>query len=121
MNEGEYVLFTIKPYPSHDGVIEQIAKGKVGANKLVFSNKKAKDVILETWWRSLLGKNFISTLTDEKAENHLHQRIDKDFLKTHISNFSQKFYVCGPEQIVKDINNALEDLGANTETITFEK
>ncbi len=165
LNEDSFLLFTIKSYPSHDGVTEQIAKlkvgdemlvhdnwgaitykgegvfiaggagvtpfiaifknlqaeGKLGSNKLIFSNKTAKDVILEDWWRSMLGTNFISTLTDEKADNHLHEKIDKAFLNRHIDDFSQKFYVCGPEQMVKDISEALEALGANTEAITFEE
>jgi ferredoxin-NADP reductase len=44
----------------------------------------------------MLGKNFITTLTDEENENG---RIDYTFLK-EIDNFKQHFYVCGPPQFV---------------------
>jgi ferredoxin-NADP reductase len=48
-----------------------------------------------------MGKNFITTLTDEKKkEGYENGRIDYTFLKKEIDNFKQHFYVCGPPQFV---------------------
>ena len=39
----------------------------------------------------------------------------------HVTNFSQPFYVCGPDEFTKNILEALEQLGASAETLVFEK
>lgn len=97
------------------------AEGKVKGNSLIFANKAARDIILESYFRDLLGDQFTSILAEEKAAGSEHGMIDKDFLKKHIQDFSQKFYVCGPDQMVKDISAQLESLGADPDGITFEK
>jgi ferredoxin-NADP reductase len=53
----------------------------------------------------MLGKNFITTLTDEKR-GYENGRIDYTFLKEKIDNFKQHFYVCGPPQFVTAISEA---------------
>jgi len=88
---------------------------------LIFSNKTSKDIILEPYFRALLGDNFISILSEEEASGSENGRIDSDFLKKHIQDFSQHFYVCGPDEMVKDISQQLESLGADSDGITFEK
>lgn len=90
-------------------------------NYLIFSNKTEDDVILEKEWKSLLGPRFLSTLTDKKAKGHLNEFIDKEFLDENIKDFSKNFYVCGPDKMVKDISESLEELGAEPEGITFEQ
>jgi len=94
---------------------------EVGENKLIFSNKGGDDVILESYFNDILGDNFISTLTDHTIEGHENKMVDMDFLKKHIENFTQHFYVCGPDAMVKDVSKQLEMLGANPDGITFEK
>ena len=37
--------------------------------------------------------------------------VDKSFLESHIGDFGQHFYVCGPDKMVEDINRALKDAG----------
>ena len=44
-----------------------------------------------------------------------------EFLKKYIDDFSQQFYVCGPDKMVKDINDLLEQLGAKADSLVFEK
>jgi len=94
---------------------------KLAGNKLIFSNKKQEDVILESYWQELLGNDFISTLTHEDVDGHLNQKIDMNFLKKWVAGYAQNFYVCGPDQMVKDISGSLEMLGASPDGITFEK
>ena len=96
-------------------------KEEIGENKLIFSNKTGDDVILESYFNDVLGENFISTLTHQNIEGHENKIVDMDFLKRHLENFTQNFYVCGPDAMVKDVSKHLEMLGANPNAITFEK
>ncbi|MGA8263848.1 MAG: FAD-binding oxidoreductase [Ignavibacteriaceae bacterium] len=94
---------------------------KLEGNRLIFSNKTEKDIILKDEFNKMLGENFYNTLTQEKSEKYDHRKIDKAFLLEKIKNFSQNFYICGPDQFVKDITNALEELGAKADSVVFEK
>ena len=97
------------------------ADNKIANNKLIFTNKREKDIILKKEFNEMLGKNFINTLTDEKKEGYENGRIDYTFLKEKIDNFKQHFYVCGPPPFVTAISEALTQLGAKTDTVVFEK
>jgi len=94
---------------------------ELSGNTLVFANKTAEDVILDSYFRKALGDDFISILSKEQIDGHQHGMIDKDFIQTHVKDFNQQFYVCGPDQMVKDISKMLEELGAKPEAVTFEK
>ncbi|MEM6841301.1 MAG: flavodoxin reductase [Bacteroidota bacterium] len=97
------------------------AKDQLEGTRLLFSNKTGKDVIMEADFEEMLGEEFISTLTRENIDGHEHGRIDMNFLKDHVSGFSQHFYVCGPDKMVREINELLEQLGAQTDSLVFEK
>lgn len=98
-----------------------LEKGELEGNRLFFANKTSKDVILEDWFRSKLGKDFISLLDQEEKSGHVHGRVDKDFLAKNVSDSSQEFYVCGPKPMIEAVSKSLEELGANPEAIVFEK
>ncbi len=103
-------------------ILKKLAKdGNLTGNHLLFSNKTSKDVIMESQFRAWLGDHFISTLTDEKKDGHLNKMINEELLKELIEDTSVSFYVCGPDQMVKDISSQLENLGANPDGIVFEK
>lgn len=103
-------------------IFKQLEKeGDLDGNKLIFSNMKQQDVILESYFQELLGDNFISTLVKEKVDGHLNEMIGMEFLKEHVDGYSQNFYICGPDQMVKDLSSYLETLGAKPDGITFEK
>jgi ferredoxin-NADP reductase len=97
------------------------SKGELSGNQLFFANKTKEDVILESYFRETLGKDFVSILEKESASGHENGLIDEGFLKKHVKDFSQHFYVCGPDSMVKAISETLEQLGASPEAITFEK
>jgi hypothetical protein len=97
------------------------ADDKIANNKLIFTNKSEKDIILKKEFNEMLGLNFINTLTVEKKEGYENSRIDFNFLKDKINNFKQHFYVCGPPKFVKAISEALTQLGAKTDAVVFEK
>ncbi|XOV95156.1 MAG: FAD-binding oxidoreductase [Bacteroidota bacterium] len=103
-------------------ILKKLANdGALDGNRLLFSNKTSKDVIMEDQFKAWLGDKFISTLTDEKKEGHLNRMIDKDLLKELIKDTSVNFYVCGPDQMVKDISAQLESMGASPDGIVFEE
>jgi ferredoxin-NADP reductase len=60
-------------------------------------------------------------LSAEEKPALIHGRIDEDFLRENISDFGQRFYVCGPDEMVADISNALKQLGAEPDALVFEK
>lgn len=97
-------------------------KNKLENNKLIFSNKTAGDIILKDEFKKIFPQNnFINTLTQENNDKYEYGRIDEEFIKKHINNFSQNYYICGPKAFVTSIKVILENLGANTESLVFEK
>lgn len=96
-------------------------KNELEGNKLIFSNKQAKDIILEKEFLDMLGNDFITTLTQETSVKHHNGRIDKEFLRKTVDDFSQNFYVCGPPKFVESIGAMLKELGAKPDSIVFEQ
>lgn len=97
------------------------AKGELAGNTLVFSNKQERDIILREEFEAANGLNCIFTVTDEPSSDLLSDRIDKSFLQAQVGNFNQNFYLCGPPPMIEDVSEALKQLGANVDSITFEE
>jgi hypothetical protein len=100
------------------------ARDEIGNNRLIFSNKAERDIILRDEFEAMLGDRFVNVITQEKPSGDhifLDGRIDKVFLESHIEDVSQAFYVCGPKGFNKSIMSALEDMGANPDELVFEK
>jgi ferredoxin-NADP reductase len=89
-------------------------EGKVGSNRLIFSNKTRADIILEQEFGRILGANFINTLTEEAVPGYDHHKIDEVYLRARVKDFQQPFYICGPDAMVSDLKNTLEKLGGST-------
>ena len=160
-----YLEFTIKSYPDHKGVTNELYKLEEGAeliirdvwgainythpgvfiaagagitpfiaifrhlskldlidgNSLIYSNKTVKDIIFKDEFEKMLGTNFINTLTREKDDRYDNRHIDKAYLMEKIKDFSQPFYVCGPDLFVSEIQSILIDLGAKVDAVIIEK
>jgi ferredoxin-NADP reductase len=97
------------------------AKGGLKGNKLIVSNRSERDIILRDEFEAMDGLETLWTVTDDPKSKLLQERIDVDFLKSHISDFGQRFYLCGPDAMVKDLREALEGLGADVSSVTWEK
>jgi ferredoxin-NADP reductase len=103
-------------------IFRQLEKDKaLEGHKLIFSNKTSDDIILKEEFERMLGQNFINVLTREKVIGFIDKRIDKELLKSMVRNFSQHFYVCGPEEFTKSIQGMLVDLGADSDAVVIEK
>lgn len=94
---------------------------KLEGNHLLFSNKTSTDIILRNEFFKMMGDKFLNTLTQEDSPAYENRRIDKAYLSEKIQNFDQHFYVCGPDPFVKDIQDALFDLGAQSEAVVIER
>ena len=164
LNEDDFLEFTIKIYPDHDGVTEQLSKLKAGdeliirdtwgaiefkgpgyiiaggagitpyiamlrdLNKegkthgmhLIFSNKTDKDIILKEELDSLLDNNTTYVITDQEDTSHTKAFLDEEFLKKEIKDLNKRFYVCGPPEMTEEINNILEKLGVDADSVQLD-
>ncbi|MEO8148376.1 MAG: FAD-binding oxidoreductase [Bacteroidia bacterium] len=94
---------------------------RIKGNTLIYSNKTADDVMMEEELQSMLGNNFIKVFTRQNVIGFIDRRIDRDFLIDTIIDFNQHFYICGPDDFVKNINTLLLKLGASAEYIVIEQ
>lgn len=92
-------------------------EGGLAGNRLIFSNSTARDIILRDELEAMAGLEVVLTVTDDDAPGVLHQRIDKDFLKTHAGDPGQNFYLCGPDPMTRALQEALVGLGADTDRV----
>ncbi|MDZ7772782.1 MAG: FAD-binding oxidoreductase [Balneolaceae bacterium] len=165
LNDDSYLEFTIKIYPDHHGVTEQIGeleegdsfliddpwgtiqykgpgvflaggagvtpfiailrslreKGDLEGNRLIFSNKTEKDIILRGEFHEMLGDDFVNVITHEETQRYHHGLIDKDFLSGQIDDVEQPFYVCGPKPFNEAMMGYLKELGADPDALVFEE
>lgn len=94
--------------------------GQLGNNRLIFSNKTRRDIILEEEFREMLGDRFINTLTQEQVPGYDHQVIDEAYLRQQITRFDQQFYLCGPDTMVQQLREVLTRLAGNESLVTVE-
>lgn len=88
---------------------------------LIVSNRTEADIILRDEFESFRGLETIWTVTGDPQSSLLHERIDGAFLKRHVGDWTQNFYLCGPDAMVAQLRGTLKELGANVENVTWEK
>jgi len=91
--------------------------GRIGNNQLICSNKKADDIILNDEFTGMLGENFVNTLTEDNIAGYHHGRIDEAYLVDNVPDLDREFYVCGPDEMIDSIQQALKNLGASAITV----
>lgn len=94
---------------------------KLRTNQLFFANKTEKDIIYHHELDAMLGRNARYILSGEQNDKYDYGHIDKTYLQKHVTDFSKPFYVCGPDEMVKQITDTLTQLGATPDTLVFEK
>lgn len=97
------------------------SQNKLRGNRLIYVNKTSEDIILGQELFVMFKKDFTSVLTRENTIGFVGKRIDRNFLIENIVDFSQQFYVCGPESFVNDVTKNLIELGADPEFLIFDK
>jgi hypothetical protein len=96
------------------------AKNEIAGNTLIFANKTKADIILDSEFKNLSGLEYINILSDEQADGYYHGLISEEFLKTRISNFNRRFYLCGPLPMMNALKNQLANLGVGKNSIVVE-
>jgi propane monooxygenase reductase subunit len=97
------------------------AKGGLAGNRLIVSNRTESDIILRDEFEAMDGLETLWTVTGDPKSRLLQERIDAGFLKAHIKDFEQNFYLCGPDAMVADLRSSLEELGADVSAVTWER
>ena len=95
--------------------------GKMGGNQLFFANKTEADIIYHQELDTMLGENAHYILSETQADKYDSGHIDKAYLNKHIKDFKKPFYVCGPDKMVSQLTDLLKELGADPDTVVFEK
>lgn len=96
-------------------------QNKLRGNKLIFVNKTSLDVIAGQELQRMFREDFRPVFTREGVVGFRGRRIDRNFLIENIVDFSQHFYVCGPQDFVEKVVMNLKDLGANSDSLIFEE
>lgn len=164
LTDADHLEFTIKVYPDHDGVTQQIGKlkkgdrllidepwgaiqykgpgvfvaggagvtpfiailrdlqrkGALSGQTLIFSNSTERDIILRDEFEAMDGLDCLFTVTDQDDSPLARGLVDRDFLKTHLADFSQDFYVCGPPKMIDAVTEDLKALGADPDSVVLE-
>jgi ferredoxin-NADP reductase len=103
-------------------ILRQLEKeNRLKNNTLIFSNNTSRDIIMKDEFTKMLGPRFINTLTVEKNPMYDDGMIDEKYLSTKIQNFSQYFYLCGPDPMVESVQRSLLNLGANKKKVIVEE
>lgn len=95
--------------------------GKIAGNRLIVSNRSEKDIILRAEFEAMNGLDVLWTVTDDSKSGLLQERIDAGFLKDHVHDLGQNFYLCGPDPMVRDLRRLLDEAGADVANVTWEK
>lgn len=96
------------------------SNNQVGRNRLLFANKTKADIILEPWFKNLLGSSFINILSEEDAEGYHHGYINQELIEDNIIDKNQPFYVCGPPPMMDAVMKQLDKLKINKKAIVLE-
>jgi ferredoxin-NADP reductase len=103
-------------------ILRQLYKDdKLTGNQLFFSNKTEQDIIYHDELDKMLGQNVQYLLSEQDSSNFHSGKIDRDYLTKHVKDFTKAFYVCGPDEMVKELTDILTELGAKPDTVVFEK
>ncbi|MES2276938.1 MAG: FAD-binding oxidoreductase [Bacteroidota bacterium] len=94
---------------------------KLRTNQLFFANKTEADIIYHDELDAMLGKNAQYILSGENKGKYDTGHIDKAYLKKHVKDFTKPFYVCGPDEMVAKITDILKALGADADSVVFER
>jgi ferredoxin-NADP reductase len=95
-------------------------KNQLDGNLLLYANKTRADIIMESELKTLMGGSLINILSEEQADGYHIGFISENFLKSHISDFKQKYYLCGPPPMMDAVKKLLAAAGVSENSITVE-
>lgn len=95
-------------------------KGELKGQTLIFSNSTERDIILREEFEGMDGLDCLFTVTDQDDSPLARGLVDRDFLKKHVDDFGQDFYVCGPPKMIESVTDDLKALGADPDSVVLE-
>jgi len=102
-------------------IFKQLEKeNKIGNNKLIFANKTRADIILEQYFKKLLGNNFINILSEEQLKDYEHGYISEEIIRKYTDQHTQYYYLCGPDPMMAAVEKILSSLGVAADSIIKE-
>ena len=102
-------------------IVKNLAKqNKLNGNKLLFANKEKSDIILEDYFSSVLGRNFINVLSKEEIDGYEHGYISAELIKKYSDENLKYYYLCGPPPMMDAVEGQLKSLGIAEEFIVKE-
>ncbi|MDR3475373.1 MAG: FAD-binding oxidoreductase [Devosia sp.] len=103
-------------------ILRHLARqGRLGAHRLIVSNKTEKDIILREEFEAMEGLDHDWVISNDRSSKLYRGRIDDDFLTHRVTDYAQHFYVCGPDRMVAELRELLQKHGAQPDGVTFEK
>lgn len=103
-------------------ILRQLHKeDEMAGNRLFFSNKTSDDIIYEEELKLMLSDHAIFVVTEESGEGYPKGYIDERFLVENVEDFKKHFYICGPDPMIKAINDIVVGKGASADAVVFEK
>ncbi len=90
---------------------------KLAGHRLIFSNTRAEDIIVRSELEAMAELDLVLTVTGERVEGLLNERIDAGFLDEYVPDVSGLFYLCGPDAMTAAIQSALVDKGADPDKV----
>lgn len=161
----EYLEFTIKGYPDHDGLTVRLhalapgdsvliddpfktfrhdgpavyiaggagltpflailrdlrSKGELAGNQLIFANKARADIIHEDELAAMDGLDITHVLSQEQADGYRHGHVDATLIKSVVPELSKHFHLCGPPKMQDAVQAALEELGVESDSISWSE
>ena len=102
-------------------ILKKHEREGVAGDTLIFSNSTDRDIILKDTWESMSGVTPVFVVTDQEDTEHRKGRLDKAALGELIEEKDQPFYICGPQEFVDDMRDALKEIGVDEERIVTEE
>lgn len=96
------------------------AAGDVDGCHLIFSNTTEADIICRSELEAMDSLTTTLLVTSEPESPLAADQLDRESLAELIDDFDQRFYVCGPPAMTEAIGEALDSLGADTESVSLD-
>ena len=95
-------------------------RNQLDENKLLFANKRERDIILDSKFNQWLGADFVNILSEEHNPKHAHGRMDKEFLQKNLKDKDKYVYICGPVPMINSVKEDLLEIGVEKDKIITE-
>lgn len=94
---------------------------EVEGNLLLYSNSKEEEIIAAAEMKKILGDACSFFVTDSDEDDYRDERLTKDILEEYMEDAEGPyFYLCGPPEMVEELEGYLEELDVAEEYIITE-